>query len=282
MLYTKNDDKRYTMMCKEFDEEFPKPDRDDNKLYRTMYLVFYMLACKENFFQNNFKYYDDYAQFAATTIYVRFLKKLEKGERVKSLLNYAKSSQRFLKTMFQNQEFETIIDPEHGANTTQLTSDIHDSVVSDYSDGLVEDMEMTLLSINDVIEDVLDESQYCNNKLMRHRIYISCLLTLLNSIILPKELAHLKFGKGKNKNTNDVAYLDALSKEREKSPILWNIDSNLTSMVKVIVNKVRKELSDNINECAKDHTLPDDVVDLILANAYNEGKICIERDEDYD
>ena len=61
MLYSKTDDKRYTMMCKEFDEEFPKPDRDDNKLYRTMYLVFYMLACKENFFQNNFKYYDDYA-----------------------------------------------------------------------------------------------------------------------------------------------------------------------------------------------------------------------------
>ena len=281
MLYTKNDDKRYTMMCKEFDEEFPRQDRDDNKLYRYLYLIFYMLACKENFFQNNFADYDKYAQFAATTIYMRFLKKLEHDERVKSILNYAKASMRFLKTMYQNEEFETIISPEHGVDTTKLAANIHDSIVSDYNEGLVEDMEMTLCSIADVINDVLDETQFANNELMRHRLYISCMLTLLNSITLPRDSSLLK-SRGRNKNTNDALFIEALSKEREKPAIVWNLNENLANQVKVIVNKVRKDLSESINEVSKDHTLPDDVVDLILSNAFSEGKICVEKEEDYD
>ena len=281
MLYTKNDDKRYTMMCKEFDEEFPRQDRDDNKLYRYLYLIFYMLACKENFFQTNFADYDKYAQFAATTIYMRFLKKLEHGERVKSILNYAKASMRFLKTMYQNEEFETIISPEHGVDTTKLSASIHDSIVADYSDGLVEDMERTLCSIGDVINDVLDETQFANNELTRHRLYISCMLTLLNSITLPRDSSLLK-SRGRNKNTNDTLFIEALSREREKPTIMWNLNDNLSSQVKVIVNKVRKDLSENINEVSKDHTLPDDVVDLILSNAFSEGKVCVEKEEDYD
>ena len=32
MLFTKDDDKKYTTMCQEFDEEFWKPERDDTKL----------------------------------------------------------------------------------------------------------------------------------------------------------------------------------------------------------------------------------------------------------
>ena len=281
MLYTKNDDKRYTMMCKEFDEEFPRPDRDDNKLYRYLYLIFYMLACKENFFQTNFANYDKYAQFAATTIYVRFLKKLEHGERVKSILNYANASMRFLKTMYQNEEFATIISPEQGVDTTKLSASIHDSIVADYSDGLVEDMERTLCSIGDVINDVLDDTQFANNELTRHRLYISCMLTLLNSITLPRDSSLLK-SRGRNKNTNDTLFIEALSREREKPTIMWNLNDNLSNQVKVIVNKVRKDLSENINEVSKDHTLPDDVVDLILSNAYSEGKVCAEKEEDYD
>ena len=281
MLYTKNDDKRYTMMCKEFDEEFPKPDRNDAKLYRTMYLVFYMLACKENFFNNNFRYYDEYAQFAATTIYTRFLKKLSKGEKVKSLLNYAKASMRFLKTMYQNENFETIISPEHGADTSNLAASMHDAIVSDYSSDLKEDIEITLNSIDVIINDVLDDTQYANNELIRHRLYISCLLTLLDSITLPRDSSLLK-SRVKSKNVSDGAFIEALAKEREKQPMLWNLDESMSNIVRVIVNRIRKELSEEINNVSKEHTLPDDVVDLILNNAFNEGKLCPERDEDYD
>ena len=238
MLYTKNDDKRYTMMCKEFDEEFPKPNRDDAKLYRTVYLVFYMLACKENFFGNNFYYYDGYAQFAATTIYTRFMKKLERGERIKSLLNYAKASMRFLKTMYQNFEFETIISPEQDINTNNITERMANAVRSDYREDMSEDIEVTLSRINNVVNDVLDEYSYFDNLVMKHRIYMSCLLTLLNSITLPKDVkAQLKRSK---KNLDDSLFLEAMTKEREKPVILWNLDASKENIIKVLVNKIRK------------------------------------------
>ena len=268
------------MMCKEFDEEFPKPTRDDTKLYRTMYLVFYMLACKENFFQNNFKYYDEYAQFAATTIYTRFLKKLERGERVKSLLNYAKASQRFLKTMFQNAEFETIIGPEQGVNTFDLFAKMQAAVKSDYRDGLVEDIEITLEGVGTIVEDVIDDLALDLSPLDRHRVYISSLLTFLNNITLNRSLK-AQLNKSK-KNLDDSLFLEALANEREKPPILWDLNSSMSSIIKIVVNKTRKDLSEELNNMIKDHTLPDDIVDLILANNYNEGRLCVEKEEDYD
>lgn len=282
MLYTKNDDKRYTMMCKEFDDEFWKPERDDNKLYKYMYLLFYMLACKENYFQNNYVHYDKFAQYAATTIYVRFLKKLSKGEIIKSLLNYAHTSIEHLKISYQNEEFDTIITPKQ-CNTTKIAANMHSSIVADYDDGLTEDIENALLSVDDIINDVLDNSLYANKKLIRHRVYISCLLTLLSSITLPRDSYLLKT-RGKNKNTNDVALIEALKNEREKSIVLWNLpeDKREQNIIRVITNKIRKDLSEVINEVSHEHTLPDDVVDLILANAYSEGKVCIEKEEDYD
>lgn len=279
MLYSKNDDVRYTMMCKEFDEEFWKPERDDTKLFRTAYLVFYMLACKENFFSNikGVDYYDAYAIYAATIVYVRFLKKLRNGERVKSLLNYAKSSQGFLKIMFQNEEFETLISPEQNIDTQSIKENLQTHIRTDYREGLVEDMQVALSRVGDIARDVVDDTQF--DKLTKHRLYISALLTLQDSITLPREL---KAQFDRKKALDDNVVLEAYNKERENPPILWNLNPTMSGVVKVVVNKIRQELSDELNDTIKEHTLPDDVIDLILADVYTEGRVREEKEEDYD
>ena len=86
MLYSKDANKKYTTMCKEFDEEFYTDNRDDNKLFGYMYLVFYMLACKSSYFQR-FEDFDGYATYAAKTIYTRYIKYQRQGKQIKSLLN---------------------------------------------------------------------------------------------------------------------------------------------------------------------------------------------------
>ena len=266
-------------MCKEFDEEFFQPTRDDAKLYRTIYLVFYMLACKEGYFQNNFKYYDEFAQFAATTIYIRFLRKYARGERVKSLLNYAKASLDKLKIMFQNEAFETIITPKQ-CNTENLSAKIQTAIRSDYREGLEEDVASTLSDVDNVIRDILDDFSIEYDELTKHRLYMSTLLTFLNSIVLPRDL-RTQLNKSK-KNLDDSLFIEALTKERDKPPILWNLDSSMSNVVRLVVNRLRKDLSENINDRIKEHTLPDDVVELIIANAYSEGRLCPEKEEDYD
>ena len=52
MLYTK-DEKKYVEMCQIFDKEFYEEDRDNAKLFKYLYLIFYMLACKENYSRNS-------------------------------------------------------------------------------------------------------------------------------------------------------------------------------------------------------------------------------------
>lgn len=279
MLYNK-DDKRYVDMCKIFDEEFPKEDRDDNKLYRYVYLVFYMLACKNNFTFKRFEDYDSFAQFAATTIYLRFLNKLKKGEKVKSLLNYAKSTIKFLKIMWQNREFCEVLDPKLGIDTDNLQRNMREYVQADYNQGREIDIEESLSSISEVVSEVVNESQYKNDKVILQRLKISVLLSLLNSITLPKHI--LKQIRGRKKYLTDDEVIESLEVERDNCIILWKLKPDMKNYVKLLVNKVRQTIGKDINETSQAYELPDDVIDSIIASAYAETLMIPENEGEYD
>ena len=63
MVYHKDKDKKYTDLCIEFDREFWKDERDDFKLFKSMYLVYYMIASKRAFFKgpSAIREYDEFA-----------------------------------------------------------------------------------------------------------------------------------------------------------------------------------------------------------------------------
>lgn len=268
MKYSKPAGMKYTDICKEFDKEFYEDGRDDSKLYRDMYLIYFMLACKKNYF-SKYEYYDDYAQFAATTVYMRFIKKQKAGERVKSLLNYAKASAYPLKVMFQNWSFNEVFDGSHNDLDPQaLKSSINDSIQSCYSDGLSEDVLRLLDSIPATTMAVIGETPYKNDKSAVHGLYVSCLLTLLDSMTLSNfDLARL--GKKKPEEmADDEPLIKALDKERDESCIVWDLDKSMADYVKVLSNKIRSRLSSEINGARSDYELPDDVLDAISASSY--------------
>lgn len=280
MLYTKNDNKRYVDMCAEFDKEFWTEQRNDNKLYKYLYLLFYMYACKGSYFKR-FEDYDGYAQFAATTIYMRFLKKYRKGERIKSVKNYAEQTKNYLKVMYQNAEFSMVINPEvDDFDTTGLREDLKMSVQADYNRGMSEEIEESLQTLANAVRETIKKTHFVNDEVLCHRLYLSCLLTLLNSITLPNQT--IKELKSRRKVIDEAKVLSALTKERDADVILWNLDSTYSNFVRMLVNTARKEVSDVINNTRQSYALPDDVIESILSSAYVESIQQEESENDYE
>lgn len=268
--YSKPANKKYVDLCIEFDKEFYTENRDDYKLYKYMYLIYHMFACKKKFFKN-FEDYDLFAQYAASTVYVRFLKKWRRGERVKSIKNYAEASCYPLKIGFQQEHFEELINPKLDGGV--LSAGIDEFLkgtaqTSNYDEFLLDDMHNIIMALPQTIKAIIERTPYAKSYTNRKNLYMSCLLTFLNSITIsnidkkriiemPKKLSV----KG------DARYLKLLEKERLSKAISWkNVAPE--EYVAVLVNEVRYEISNELTGTKEAYQLPDDVLDYILSNDY--------------
>lgn len=273
MNFTKPDGKKYVDLCIDFDREFYEPDRNDDKLFQYMCIIFRMLAFKKGYFKN-FRDYDGFAQFAGSICYMRFIKKQANGERVKSMLNYAKKSLYGLKVMYQNEMFNstTELDAVDEFVNEGILNNMRDSVQTEYArDYLVSEVYDELARIIDILDDVVDSSPYSKDEASRRNLRISCMLTLLSQITLSNEnVKKLKARLDSSMNRDDEYFIKLMESERFEEPILWNVPKTMGAHVSVLVNKVRKKLGEEINETRERYTLPDDVLDSVVASTYSE------------
>lgn len=279
MLYSKDANKKYTTMCKEFDEEFYTPNRDDNKLFGYMYLVFYMLACKSNYFPHSYEDYDGYAKYAATTIYTRYIKYQRQGKIIKSLLNYAKSCKGHLKTDYQKEVFQQVT--KSGDENVLAYIDVYRQSIQNsyFNESIQDEVDGAIKNIKDVISDVVDESPYRSDKVLARNIYMSCLLTLLSSVTLKNSTLEKIDTKSNECKLTSEYLVKQYQKERLEEPILWNLDYSYRDTILLLVSKIRSRISDCLNDIRGAYTLPDDIIDSIIANSFKE---CHNTDNDGD
>ena len=270
MLYSKEENKKYTDMAQEFDREFYKPNRDDNKLFKYMYLIFYMLACKGNFFKK-FEDFDGYAQYAATKIYIRYLKKEKKGVKLKSVLNYCKSCKKHLKVDYQNETFEQVTKKDDSDVMTYRHVYRDNLGASCSRASMLEDMTEVLNAFPAIATQVIyEESPYKNDKRFCKHLYQSCLLTFLSSITLTNSAIEKLTNKQEAKVISDNYIIKQYQKNLEESLILWHLPQDYSDIVILLVNKIRSRMSEEINSVIAANNIPDDVIDAIVASAYDE------------
>ena len=269
MIFSKPENKKYTQMCKEFDEEFYKPNRDDNKLFKYMYLLFYMWACKGNYFRK-FEDFNGYAQYAATTLYTRYFRKEKNGLKIKSLRNYTQSCKNRMKIDYQKETFEQVT--KRGDEDVMTFEHVYrDNLGTSCSrQDMFEDMNELLETFPAIATQVIDESPYKNDKKLCKHIYQSCLLTFLSSITLTNCTIEKLASKQESKVISDNYIIKQYQKNLEESLILWNLDVDYSDVVMLLVNKIRSRMSEEINGVISANTIPDDVIDSIIASAYDE------------
>lgn len=272
MVYHKDKDKKYTDLCIEFDREFWKEPRDDFKLFKNMYLVYYMLASKRKFFvSKNIGEYDEYAMFATTTIYMRFLKKFKKGEKVKSLLNYAKGTASYLKKMYQDENYKQ---DSYQANKkdsllmAQMQEKMRTIVQQDYYYDIEEQVTTVVNILPKIVHKVVKLTPYRNDKVMVKNLEMSCMLTLISQLTLSnKNIERMNKKEDKNNVIETSTVYKYLNDERD-DVVCWKVSEELSDYVKLLVNKIRKKLSSAIYDVKHSYELSDDVLDSVIYSAY--------------
>ena len=272
MIFNKPNNKRIVDLCIEFDKLFPleKDDALHAKLYSYLYLIYYSLGRKKEYFKL-YEDYEGYAHYAATTIYLRFLKKQKNGEPIGSVLNYAKSTLNPLKVAYQNENFHEVINSEvdDSIDTGALTSILKDQIQSEYNYGLSEEMEEVLSRIPQLIKKAIKETPFRTDKLMCHRLYMSCLISFLKSFTLSnstkRKLGHKSDGNAQDDNIITAAY----KKDRYSSATVWHLPESYTNYIQFLTNKVRVMTSAQLEETQHSYDLDDGVLDAIMMSAYD-------------
>lgn len=267
MLYSAKGNEKYTDLAIFFDENFYSDKRDDEKCYRAMYLIYYMLACKKQYFRT-YDDYDTFAQTAATTVYIRFLNKWRKGERIKSILNYAKATVYPLSLSYKKQEYnESIVSKEDPSLLWTYKIKMRESIQEQYNEGLPDSIVESFKEIPEMIREILDETPYANDKIAYMRLYKSCLISLIKSFTLSK-YSEESLDKRNEKDLDvSVEFLSkTFKREQEDATTLWRLEESMKDYVELLITKIKYRITDEINDVIRSYSLSVDTIDDILTS----------------
>lgn len=249
MTYPKPPGITYTDMAIWIDEHAYLNDKDDEQLYKYLYHLSLMLANQSGYYSKA-EDYDQFALFSATRLYLRLnnQKQFElnddgtpKMKQIKSILNYIK------KVIYPYK-----VDFEMGFNIENKDVDTIHVGSFDLGSHMIEEASLfdqlsfsfSIEGISSIVKAHLKKIPYKQHSAEWVNIYISCMLSLLDSITLSnyqlKEFKKLKFPKYEN--------LDRLYTElRYKEPILFHVDKSMSNYIRVLVNELRHVIAAEIS-----------------------------------
>lgn len=267
MTYNRPPGMKYTEMAMYFDAHIHDNPRNDDILYQYLYHIIYMLACKSRYF-HKFAEYDSFALHAATRIYMRCIN--ENSERITSILNYVKAVLYPIKVDYQRDEFNEIINPEidKEINTDKITAIMEESIQADYRYDMREDIIRSFGNISKVIKDVLYQTPYRKDKLLIKKLYMSVLLSMLKSFTLSNNNIQKLQRKESRKQIKDAQIIAMLEHENSTCITTWHLDSKWNSYIRLLCNKVRKLMNEDIAGIKSSFELSSDDINAIIMSAY--------------
>jgi hypothetical protein len=269
---------RYVDMCIYIDEHIYNGDYDQTTVYQYLFHIIMMLSIKRNYF-NNKKLTEDFSIYAASNYYMRLLDErqfLENPslEPIKSILNYIKKTLYSIRREYMNKylpEQEMTSDIEY----LSIDNDAFDLYVSNRVDFVGKfEFGNYLENIDVIVKDVLKTVPYKPNTIIWNNIYISCMLSLLNSVTLKnKDVKRLNNFKRPNSLTDELLNELYLS-EKYNSTILYHLEDSMYNYIGVLTNKIRHKLSQELSQSL--HTPSPSVVtmkNLLMSNIIEQDNL---------
>lgn len=273
MIFSKPNIK-YTEMCIYVDSivnKQEKPTEEElNKCFEYIFHVGFMLAHKHKYFNKSY-YYEEFALFLATKVMYRlfFNPKLnevdENGQpkltKIKSVLNYMKSIIYCRKVEFEQENYSQQI----------FKQDIEYNFSYSYNNDLYQfareiDISLYFKYLSSTIKHIIYKNNfYKNDKLFMKNIYISCLLTVLNSFTFSRSDIQKLYTTYSSIDSKYRLLSRLYSKNRENSLILYHLSHEYSDYVKVLVNKIYKQIKEDLCEMSSQtFSLSDNTITNIL------------------
>lgn len=272
MTYTKPDNVSFTAMAIWIDSNVYTSTCDDIILYEYLYHLSNMLAHEGKYFTKT-QYYDDFSLYCASKLFMRLKNPkqfLDEGDSsklapVKSVLNYLKKVIYPMKVDFEQ---------EHYLQSTEETSVICasnfdlGSFLVDETDVLYKvEFSCVLNNISHIVKSYLQKIPYRRNSAEWTNIYVSCMLTILDSITLSnfdkKKISSITRNKEK---ILDRLYTDL----RYREPLLFHLNDNMKDYIAVLVNELRHVISSQLSQDAHTRISAEDTAKNIIMSSIEE------------
>ena len=249
MTYTKPSDVTYTQMAIWIDEHVYTDDIDESLLYEYLYHLSNMLAGQASYFSTALEY-DHFSLYSASRLFQRLYnpKQFELDEnnqprmkQIKSILNYIKKVIYPYKVDFE-MEFKI---EDKNMDVIQVGSfDLGSHMIESAS--LFDRLEfsVSIESVASIVRSHLRKIPKRKNSAEWSNIYLSCMLTLLDSITLTRTMMS-KYDSLKLKKEE---YLDSVYEElRYQEPILYHLPNSMSNYIRVLVNELRHVLASELS-----------------------------------
>ena len=272
----------YTDMAIWVDANILKPDVNEAKAFKYLRNLAYMLSMKKKYFRN----YEDYGLFAdymATIVYLRmtterqFLPEDDPKYQtpIKSCLNYMKGILYARKVAYEHEFYRQTTNSVEDFSTAR---DYYESNITTHNSELLEiDVELYLSKISSIIKRILNEGPYSKNRLLYFRLYTSILLSLLRNFTLSnrnKERLEKRglFSIDKEwKDRYDILINQVIEDEGLKAAMTFELDDKYLDYIEIVMQRVKKDIVDDIKELVREYTLPDQLVEDMLMSGLNTG-----------
>lgn len=275
MFYNKPKDMRYVDMAIYVDNHIHEEDKDEELIFKYIYLLCHMLASKKRYFHKA-EDYDNFSIYLATDIYMRMINK--DLTHIKSVLNYIKGIIGFRRIEYQNSEFYQGTD-----NFTDSDCNENDIVTYTFKDQIAEstkdlknvDFTLMLNTIPDMCYQYLKRIPYKSDKVVWNNIYKSCLMSLI-SLMTPTYESLKKLNRvAKSKNIDLELLYDSKVKD---CIILYHLDKSMYNYIYVLVNQLRHMIAKNLSEMLETFIPPQ----LIVRDVYGYGLSDYDEDREGD
>lgn len=277
MLYTKPKDLKFTDMCIYIDNQVKKgnPSEEEiNLIFEYLYHLSFMLAHKHKYFKEG-HYYEEFALFLATDVLYRLfynpkLNQVDENGKpllapIKSVLNYMKAIIYGRKRVFENENYSQKITIKNNSEydyESDLASKLEDNLI--YNSDT--DVDLYLKSVSKELKHIVYSTcNFTTDKIFLKNIYISCLLSVVNSLTFTEaDLENIE-------NTYSLPeskykYISRLyKKNRDNCVILYNLPDSYKDYVTVMVRRIFKSLeTDILDLCKKDVVISSDVLSELV------------------
>lgn len=184
-----------------------------------------MLACKKRLL-NKVADYEDFCKIVAGRYFLRLLDKRQWYDPpgitpIKSILNYMKNTIYQMGVDFKQDNFCQIIDPENqkDVDTDRLYDSLRINIQSQYNNYLEAYTEEDIRKLPSMIRKTIDELNI-KDKLIKHNIYLSCVLSFINTTTLSNRDITIIDRRFKRNQLDETYIMSLYTKSAKESIIL--------------------------------------------------------------
>lgn len=217
-----------------------------------------MLAGKARYFQCD-EDYDSFAYYLACEVYFRMMD--PEKRKIKSVLNYMKAIMKFRRLMWLRKNYKEIIDPVYieKFNEDQFKEEIiyelnqrNNYITRVY---VQQQLQQAARILSECIPPVYKDQ--ANN------IYLSALITLIRRY-------KVKFVNDKRYTSTDKLITRYQQSTLNDSIVLWHLPIDYEEVVRLVINKFNKYMSDEVIGTASVNDITDDEYSSMIVDVMEE------------